>query len=398
MNVFFLRTGHIILSLKKNIDWILFGAVLLIASAGLITMNSFSGENYFFERQIVWLTISITLFFILSFFDFRFLKRTEVIISLFGVSILLLLLTLFVGDIVRGAQSWFDFGSFSVQVSDPIKIVVLLLLAKYFSRRHVEIAHYKHILVSGFYTFIIFALVFLQPDFGSAIIIFSLWLGMILVAGVSKKHLALIFLSGFVVIAGLWFAPVHRLFDTPEPLLQDYQKQRILTFLNPLTDLQGAGYNAYQSTVAVGSGELLGKGIGYGTQSRLEFLPEYETDFIFAAFAEEWGFFGVLLLLMLFGVIIWRLLIGSVYGASNFETLFGIGIAILIMSHFAIHIGMNIGLLPVTGTTLPFMSYGGSHLITEFVALGIFMGMRRYGSTIHRDDMQNELLGVSIES
>ena len=159
---------------------------------------------------------------------------------------------------------------------------------------------------------------------------------------------------------------------------KDYQKERILTFLNPLEDIQGAGYNAYQSTVAVGSGELIGKGIGYGTQSKLLFLPEYETDFIFAAFAEEWGLLGVLVLFGGFGIVIWRLLSHAVHGASNFETLFATGVAILFISHFFVHIGMNIGLLPVTGTTVPFLSYGGSHLVTEYVAVGMVLAMRRY--------------------
>ena len=367
-----------------RIDWVLFVSALLIAAAGLVTMDSFSADNYFFERQIIWIGIGSLLFLILSFIDFRFLKKTTIIVVLYLVSALLLLFTLLFGDIFSGAQSWFDVGSFSIQTSDPIKIVMLLLLAKYFSRRHVEIANYKHILVSGLYVLVMAGLVFLQPDFGSAIIILSLWLGIILVAGISQKHVIIIMLIGAVTAIGLWGF-----------VFEDYQKQRIVTFLNPLTDLQGAGYNAFQSTVAVGSGSLLGKGIGYGTQSRLQFLPEYETDFIFAAFAEEWGFFGVLLLLMLFGIIIWRLLRSATYGVSNFETLFGVGVAILLMSHFTIHVGMNIGVLPVTGTTLPFMSYGGSHLITEFAALGIFMGMKRYSRSVHRDDIKNELLGVT---
>ena len=177
-------------------------------------------------------------------------------------------------------------------------------------------------------------------------------------------------------------------------VFEDYQKQRITTFLHPLADIQGSGYNAYQSTIAVGSGELWGRGIGYGTQSRLQFLPEYETDFIFAAFAEEWGFFGVLLLLLLFGVVLWRVLVNAFYGATNFEALFGVGVAILLMSHLSVHVGMNIGLLPVTGITLPFMSYGGSHLLTEFMGLGILMGMRRYQRTVHKDDVTNEFLGA----
>ena len=237
--------------------------------------------------------------------------------------------------------------------------------------------------MSGFYIFILFLLVFLQPDFGSAIIIASIWFGMVLVSGISKKHLIGVFIIGALILGGLWFY-----------VFEPYQKQRILTFIHPLTDLQGAGYNARQSTIAVGSGMIFGKGIGYGTQSKLKFLPEYETDFIFAAFAEEWGFVGVVLLFSLYGIIMWRIIINSIYGATNFEILFGAGLAIFFMSHFIAHIGMNIGLLPITGTTVPFLSYGGSHLITEFVGLGILMGMRNYSRAMHKDDIKKEFLGV----
>jgi rod shape determining protein RodA len=206
---------------------------------------------------------------------------------------------------------------------------------------------------------------------------------MVLISGISKKHLLAVFLIGIVSFSGLWLY-----------VFRDYQKARIETFIHPLADIHGAGYNAYQSTIAVGSGEVLGKGIGYGTQSKLNFLPEYQTDFIFAAFAEEWGFVGVLILLFLYGVIIWRILLSAMHGSSNFEILYGTGIAILLMTHLVVNVGMNIGLLPVTGVTIPFMSYGGSHLVTEFTAIGILMGMRRYRRPVHRDLMKNEFVGI----
>ena len=153
--------------------------------------------------------------------------------------------------------------------------------------------------------------------------------------------------------------------------------------------------NAYQSTIAVGSGKFLGKGVGYGTQSRLKFLPEYETDFIFAAFAEEWGYVGVLILFILFGIVIYRILISATIGATNFEILYGLGVVIYFMVHFVINVGMNMGLLPVTGITVPFMSYGGSHLLTECASLGILMGMRKYSRAAHKDSMKNEFLGIA---
>jgi rod shape determining protein RodA len=192
-----------------------------------------------------------------------------------------------------------------------------------------------------------------------------------------------VFFSGVIALAGLWFF-----------VFEEYQKARIMTFLHPLADIQGAGYNAYQSTIAVGSGQLLGKGIAYGTQSKLQFLPEYHTDFIFAAFAEEWGFIGVLFVFALFGLIFWRLLHAAMFGGSNFETLFAAGVAVYLLAHFIIHVGMNIGLMPVTGVTIPFMSYGGSHLIAEYLALGMVVGMRRYAREVHRLSEKKEFAGL----
>lgn len=367
----------------KNIDWILFGSVIAVCLAGLFTMNSFVGSSIFFERQLVWIFVATGAFFITSFIDWGFLKNTRIIVLLFAVSVLLLSSLFVFGSVTKGAQSWFNFGAFSFQPIDPIKIVVILILAKYFSRRHIEIANIRHILVSGFYVFVIFFLVFLQPDFGSAIIIFFLWLGMVLVSGISKRHLLAVFLLGVLSFVVLWFF-----------VFKPYQQARIKTFVSPLTDIRGSGYNAYQATIAVGSGQLFGKGIGYGTQSKLQFLPEYQTDFIFAAFAEEWGFIGVTLLLTLYGIIFWRMMKISLHGAGNFQVLFGLGLTILFLVHSIIHIGMNLGLLPVTGNTLPFMSYGGSHLLTEFIGLGILMGMRASSRTFRGDLTHNELVGI----
>ncbi len=366
-----------------NIDFTLTLAVAPLLAAGLLTMNSFGGENYFFEKQLLWVALSLGLFFALSFVDFRFLRRSNIIVGLYLGVVALLVLLFGLGSVLKGAQSWFDVGFFAIQPSDPAKLVLILMLAKYFSRRHVEIAHLKHILISGLYTFVLFGLILVQPDFGSAIIIAMIWFGMVLVSGISRKHIALVLLCAVAGGAFAWFY-----------VFQDYQKIRVQSFLHPLADIQGAGYNAYQSTIAVGSGGLWGKGIGYGTQSRLQFLPEYETDFIFASFAEEWGFVGVLLLFALFGIVLWRILTNALYGATNFEMLYGIGVAIFLVSHFVLHVGINLGLLPVTGTTIPFLSYGGSHLITEFAALGILMGMRKYSRGVHRDDIKNEFLGI----
>lgn len=354
-------------TLFGSIDWWLISAVFLLSCMGLITMYTFDGDNYFFERQMIWILIAFVGFAIALIPDYRFLRTGNAAFIIYIVTVLVLILVLLFGETVKGAQSRFDFGFFSLQPSDPAKLVLIAILAKYFSKRHELIGDFRHIIVSGLYAFVIVGLVFLQPDFGSAIILFSIWLGMILVSGIKIRHLAIVGLLGVVAFLGLWNFG-----------FQDYQKDRILTFLHPLADIQGAGYNAYQSTIAVGSGQLLGKGVGYGTQSKLQFLPEYETDFIFAAFAEEWGLVGVFMLFALFSVVVWRILRLAARGATNFERLFSAGVAVLLISHFFIHIGMNIGLLPVTGTTVPFLSYGGSHLLTELIGVGMVVAMGRY--------------------
>ncbi|MEK7069346.1 MAG: rod shape-determining protein RodA, partial [Patescibacteria group bacterium] len=339
--------------------------IVPIISAGLFTMKSFAPleeGGSFFDKQIIWVIVSFLVFFIFSFIDFRFLKRTDVLVSLFLFLSFILLLLFILGQVSHGAKSWFNFGLFSFQPADTIKLILVLILAKYFSRRHVEIGDIKHILISGFYAFLPFVLVLLQPDFGSAMIIFFIWLGMVLVSGISKMHLFMVFLSGILIFVSFWFF-----------IFAPYQKARISNFINPLADIHGSGYNAFQSTIAVGSGQVLGKGLGFGTQSRLKFLPEPQSDFIFASFSEEWGFIGSVTLLLLYSLVIWRVLVSASYGASNFEILFGMGIAILFMSHILVNIGMNLGLLPVTGIPIPFMSYGGSHLLTEFMGLGILM-------------------------
>lgn len=368
-------------ALLSGFDATLFFSILGLTLMGLVTMYSHTGDNAFFNRQILWISVAVFALLLALIPDYRFLRIGNTAFFFFLFTVASLLLVLVVGEVTLGAQSRFDFGFFSLQPSDPAKLVLIVVLAKYFAKRHELIGDFRHIIVSGLYALMIFGLVFIQPDFGSAIILFFVWLGMVLVSGIKFRHLATVFLLGAIAFGLMWqFA------------FQSYQKERILTFLDPLSDIQGAGYNAYQSTVAIGSGELFGKGIGYGTQSKLLFLPEYETDFIFAAFAEEWGLIGVLFLFILFGVVVWRLLQHAINGATNFERLFASGVCILFVAHFFVHIGMNIGLLPVTGTTIPFLSYGGSHLLTEFIAVGMVMGMRKYNPVSVQSKEQSILM------
>lgn len=362
--------------------------LLFIASAlsllGILTMHPFSGATESLaNRQLIWLFVGILVYVGCLFTDMHFLRRTPVIVTGYFVVIVLLLMLLVFADPVQGAKSWFNLGSFSFQPADLAKLVFIALLAKYFSRRHVEMKHARHLILSGAYAGIIILLVLVQPDLGTAVILGFVWLGLVLVSGISKKHLAIMVLLGTVAATGLWFFGLH-----------DYQRTRIIAFVNPAADIRGAGYNAYQAVVAVGSGELMGKGIGYGTQSKLRFLPEYETDFIFAAFAEEWGFIGIAFVLVLYGLLLARLVSIARRAATNFDAFFTIGVAIVLSAHIFIHAGINLGLLPVTGTTIPFMSYGGSHLVMEFAALGIVASLARHGRSAPRSVGIKEYLGA----
>lgn len=363
-------------------EWPLLLIPVALTVLGILTMHTFGDGNSLAPRQLIWLGASVVVFLVCASFDMRFIRRTPVILVGYGISIALLLLLLVATHAVQGAKSWFDLGFFSLQPADPIKLIFIALMAKYFSRRHMEIGDFRHILVSGGYAAGLILLILVEPDLGTAVIFSIVWFGMILVSGISKKHLAIIVTGAVVAAAGLWvFA------------LRDYQRDRIVSFLNPAADIHGTGYNAYQATVAVGSGEIMGKGIGYGTQSKLRFLPEYETDFIFASYAEEWGFVGVSLVLVLYGLLLARLLAIARRSETNFDALFTIGVALLFLAHIFIHAGINLGLLPVTGTTIPFMSYGGSHLIVEFAALGIVASLARNARSVPREQALSEYLG-----
>lgn len=359
-----------------RIDWWLIAFLIPLLVMSVLTMTSFGGEQdtSLAVRQCIWLVISGTVMVALSSIKLHFLKRSNVLIILYGIGLVLLIGLLFFGSTINGSTSWYSFGAFSFQPSDMVKLLVVLILAKYLARRHIEIKSIKHVFITALYVLIPFLLIFVQPDFGSAAILLAIWLGMILVSGISKKHILILVAVTGIIGAGLWVG-----------VFKEYQKDRIVSFLNPLADTQGAGYNAYQSTIAVGSGQLWGKGVGYGTQSRLHFLPEYETDFIFAAVAEEWGFVGSLIVvILLLGIIIRILILGSRMN-SNFELLFAVGLAVYFLAHTIVNVGMNIGLLPVTGVTLPFLSYGGSHLIMEFAGLGILMSFARNTRNVHSE-------------
>lgn len=354
----------------------------MLSCLGILTMSTFGQGASLAPRQILWLFVGTGVYLILSTLDMRFIRRTTVVMTMYLFSFVLLALVLVIAHPVLGARAWFSLGPISFQPADLAKLALIALLAKYLSRRHVEIGDFRHILVSGAYALALMVLILVEPDLGNVIIFGTLWLGMMLISGISKKHLAILGLMGLLVASALWFGG-----------LKSYQRARIVSFVNPAADIHGAGYNAYQAKIAVGSGEWFGKGIGYGTQSKLRFLPEYQTDFIFAAFAEEWGFAGVVLLLFLYALLFTRLAQIARASATNFDAFFTLGVLILFAAHVAIHAGISLGLMPVTGTTIPFMSSGGSHLVLEFAALGIITSLARHGRSVTRNLSANEYPG-----
>ena len=370
-------------SFWDRFDWTLLAPAIALSLLGILTMSTFGVGASLAGRQIMWLLIGLALYAGLVSFDLRFFRRAPVVITAYVIALILLALLLVIAHPVLGARAWFSLGPISFQPADFAKLALIALLAKYLSRRHVEIGDFRHILVSGAYTAGIVLLVVVEPDLGNALIFSAVWLGLMLVTGISRRHLALVAGLALLAFALLWFGGLHK-----------YQRDRIVTFINPASNIHGIGYNAYQAKVAVGSGGWFGKGIGYGTQSKLRFLPEYQTDFIFAAFAEEWGFIGILLVLALYGLLFWRLATIAQHAATNFDAFFTLGILLLLAAHVAIHAGISLGLLPVTGTTIPFMSYGGSHMLLEFGSLGVITSLARTGRSAPRgSEGENEYFG-----
>lgn len=362
----------------KKLDWILIIAILLLTTIGLLTIYSnariaplrsreLDSSIWVFRKQLIFVGIGFLLMFLLAlFFDYRILKNnTFALIILYLFSLSLLVGVLFFGKEIRGATSWFRLGELGFEPVEFAKLVVILLLAKYFSLRHTEIKRIIHLVVSAFYVFIPVVLILLQPDLGSVLIFFAIWLGMTILAGIRVRHLIYLGLGGTALSLLSWSF-----------FLKPYQKQRIFIFLNPYSDPLGRGWQVIQSVIAVGAGTFLGKGLGHGSQSQLNFLPEPFTDFIFASIAEEWGFIGSLLVIALFGTILYRIISISLASPNNFARLFGAGFMILLISEIFINLGMNMGLLPITGIPLPLLSYGGSNLICIFIGLGILQSIR----------------------
>jgi len=351
----------------KKIDLPLVVAVLLLVTVGLLSIYSVSQKEglEIFKRQLAYVVVGLFLMFIFALFDYRIFRDNNfVLLGLYFFGIALLVGVLLFGREIRGASSWFRIGQLGFEPVELIKVVVILVLAKYFSLRHIEVYRLQHLIISGLYIIIPLGLISLQPELGYALIMILVWLAVVIVAGIRLRHIFLLVLIGIIIFSVSWFF-----------LLQDYQKERVISFINPSSDPLGQGYHVIQSIIAIGSGKLFGRGLGHGTQSQLDFLPEQHTDFIFATIAEEWGFLGSVFILVLFGLLLYRLIKISLTSSNNFARLFSIGLATMFLFQAVINIGMNMGLLPIVGIPLPFVSYGGSSMVMGFIALGIIQSI-----------------------
>ncbi len=356
----------------KKIDWLLVITALLLAGIGLLAIYSSSmgrGDFLNFKKQIIFLVVGIFLMFLMSFFDWRVFRTDPyLILILYFICIVLLAGLFFFAPSIRGVRSWYKIGSLSIDPIELTKIVLIILLAKYFSMRHIEMYRISHILISGVYVSLPAFLIFLQPDFGSVLVLIGLWMGVLIISGIKLRHFLILLLIGLLVFALSW-----------STVLKEYQKERILNFIQPqISDSLKVGWSQRQAKIAIGSGGIFGQGIGKGSQTQYGFLPEPQTDFIFSVIAEEMGLMGVGVLLFLFTFLIWRILKLAFESKLNFSRLFAVGFSVLLLSQIFIHIGMNIGFLPIVGISLPFVSYGGSSLVAVFIALGILQSIKIY--------------------
>jgi rod shape determining protein RodA len=344
----------------KHLDVTLAVVCLLLLLVGLtvIYSTSLSGSRSEFTKQLAYAAVGVVLFFGFATFDLHAVTRAARYVYVLLVVMLVAILR--IGTDVQGSRRWFNFGILNFQPAELMKIVVVLVLARFFALRRGEINSWKNILISLAYVLVPVLLIAKEPDLGSAIILCATWAGVLLLSNVDKRVFVYLFLACTVLSFGVWNFALH-----------DYQRGRVETFINPSLDPRGRGYNVQQAIISVGSGSLFGRGLGKGLQSQLQFLPERQTDFVFAAAAEELGFFGSVLILVLYFLVLYRLLV--IYQQSRDDTArFAVaGVFFMIFSQAVINVGMNVGVLPVTGIPLPLVSYGGSSLLTTMIALGI---------------------------
>jgi len=410
-----------------------FIGILMIYSAGFDPIDKVN--NGLYRKQLLWFIFGFILMIGLAIVNYQSLG--EFSLHIYVILIILLIITTIFGTPVRNTRAWLNFGVFSIQPSEFMKLGLVIILAKYLEIRERDITRLRELVVPALLTFIPMLIILKQPDFGTAIIFIPILLTMLFVGGADISHLLsivliatiamvvpmvltyrewigaegsnfllnffqdvnlLLVVSGVLLLVTLVTFVLHffsvkkflRKIYIPgavislglmtsvviQKLFKVYQKRRILVFLNPDLDPQGSGYNIIQSKIAIGSGGFFGKGFLKGSQSQLGFLPEKSSDFIFSVVAEEWGFFGALVLLALFGFIIFRCVQTAFESKDKFGALLASGIGTILFFHILINIGMAVGIMPVTGLPLCFVSYGGSNLMMSMICIGIMLNIR----------------------
>jgi rod shape determining protein RodA len=352
-----------------GLDFWLFIPALTVYTLGISILLSIA-PNLFFN-QLIYGVAAFIVFFVFSQIDYRIFPGFNKIIYI--ICVIFLILTYVLGQSTRGSVRWIDVGGFiRLQPSELIKPFLIMFVASFFLKKSQS---FPRFIIWTILYFIPLIMVLKQPDLGNAIVYFSFWIVIIFISGFK------VWLVPIIICLTVLFIPLFWRF------LKDYQKERIVSFLNPQSDPLGIGYNAIQAMVAVGSGGFWGLGLGRGTQSHLLFLPEYHTDFIFASFSEEFGFIGVLLLIFLYCLILTRIIVIGINSQDKFGLLVSGGIFGVLFTQFFINVGMNIGLLPITGITLPLVSYGGSSLLSFAILLGI-------ASNIAKNRKKDDLLTI----
>lgn len=347
----------------RKIDWWLIGALTFLAGASLVSL--LSTKPNLFKYQLLWYGLSFPIIFLAAKINWRWLTTQNwFFLSFYWLTVILLVVTLFAGRSIRGAQSWLVIEPVRFQSSELAKIALILLFASFFSRRHLEVSTIKNIAASFFYFLLPAALVMRQPDLGTVMIFLGIWFGFLIVSGLSWRKILIGFLILILAFSFLWLT-----------FLKSYQKERISGFIFPERNPLGINYNVIQSKIAIGSAGLFGKGFGQGTQVQLGFLPEAQADFIFSAFTEEWGLVGGFALIAAFLLIIFRIIKTGVKSESNCAKFICLGSVIVLASQFFFNVGSSLGLSPVVGTTFPFFSYGGSSLLTSALLIGIIQNI-----------------------
>ncbi|MEQ8820013.1 MAG: rod shape-determining protein RodA [Sumerlaeia bacterium] len=358
------------LAAARYMDWILLGSVVLLTVLGLwLLFGCVQGNDALVAaagRQITWFGIALCGLAAALMLDYRWLGRLAPWAYIANLG--LLVFVLIAGTTVNGARSWFRLGPVSFQPSETMKVVTVLLLAQYWATRPHGVRGIKDLILPGIIVAIPMMLILKQPDLGTASLFIILFFGMMYWAGVKRWILIALILGGIASCASV------------VPFLKDYQKERLLTFVDPGRDPTGSGYNVRQSLIAVGNGGLTGRGWGEGTQAVLRYLPEAHTDFIFASSVEQTGLAGAIVIIGLYGVILLRFLRAAENARDRFGGLVVIGLGAILLGHVTLNIGMTIGLLPVTGLPLPFLSYGGSFLLSCYILMGLVLNiaMRRF--------------------